>query len=55
MWSYVDIYGNWTAPMIRMAGAFTDICHKNGVRTSTLASVPWASTVTATDGGHGKQ
>ena len=54
MWSYVDIYGNWTAPMIRMAGAFTDICHKNGVRTSTLASVPWASTVTATDGGHGQ-
>lgn len=54
MWSYVDIYGNWTAPMIRMAGAFTDICHKNGVRTSTLASVPWASTITANDGGHGQ-
>lgn len=54
MWSYVDIYGNWTAPMIRMAGAFTDVCHKNGVRTSTLASVPWASTITATDKGHGQ-
>lgn len=53
MWSYVDIYGNWTAPMIRMPGAFADICHKNGVVTSTLASVPWASTVKADDGGHG--
>lgn len=53
MWSYVDIYGNWTAPMIRMPGAFSDICHKNGVTTSTLAAVPWAATVSATDGGHG--
>lgn len=53
MWSYLDIYGNWTAPFIRMPGAFSDICHKNGVRTSTLASVPWASTITSTDGGHG--
>lgn len=54
MWSYVDIYGNWTAPMIRMAGAFTDVCHKNGVRTSTLAAIPWAATINATDGGHGQ-
>lgn len=53
MWSYVDIYGNWTAPFIRMPGAFTDVCHKNGVKTSTLASVPWAATITSTDGGHG--
>lgn len=54
MWSYVDIYGNWTAPFIRMAGAFTDVCHKNGVKTSVLASVPWASTIEATDEGHGQ-
>lgn len=53
MWSYVDIYGNWTAPFIRMPGAFADICHKNGVQTSVLASVPWASTITSTDNGHG--
>lgn len=53
MWSYVDIYGNWTAPFIRMPAAFMDVCHKNGVKTSVLASVPWASSVTATDGGHG--
>ena len=54
MWSYVDIYGHWTAPMVRMEGAFADACHKNGVRTSTLASVPWAATITAHDGGHGQ-
>lgn len=43
MWSYVDIYGNWTAPFVRMPAAFIDACHKNGVRTSVVASVPWAS------------
>lgn len=53
MWSYVDIYGNWTAPFIRMPGAFADICHKNGVKTSTLASVPWYQDITSSDGGHG--
>lgn len=53
MWSYLDQYGNWTAPFIRMPGAFADICHKNGVRTSVLASVPWAVTLNANDGEHG--
>lgn len=54
MWSYVDIYGNWTAPFIRMAGAFTDICHKNGVVTSVVASVPFGASLSPTDGGHGQ-
>lgn len=53
MWSYVDIYGNWTAPFVRMPAAFIDVCHKNGVRTSVLASVPWASWVDA-GSDHGK-
>lgn len=53
MWSYVDLYGNWTAPFVRMPGAFIDACHKNGVKTSVLASVPWNSNVTENDGGHG--
>ena len=53
MWSYVDIYGNWTAPFVIMPGAMTDICHKNGVETSVLASVPWSHTVTVSDGDHG--
>ena len=54
MWSYVDIYGNWTAPFIRMAGAFTDICHKNGVATSVVAAVPYGASISENDGGHGQ-
>ncbi|NCB69916.1 MAG: T9SS type A sorting domain-containing protein [Bacteroidia bacterium] len=53
MWSYMDIWGNWTAPFIRMPGAFADVAHKNGVRTSVLASVPWAKVLTSTDVPHG--
>ena len=54
MWSYTDIYGNWTAPFVQIPGAFTDVCHKNGVVTSPVASVAWASTVTKTGDGHGR-
>ena len=53
MWSYTDIFGNWTAPMVRMPAAMLDVCHKNGVLTSTLASVPWASYVTPDGIPHG--
>lgn len=53
MWSYVDIYGNWTAPFIRMPGAFADICHKNGVQASVLASVPWSVTIKDDSEPHG--
>ncbi len=53
MWSYTDIFGNWTAPFVRMPAAMMDVCHKNGVLTSTLASVPWASYVSKTDVPHG--
>ena len=45
MWSYIDHYGNWTAPLVRMPGAFSDICHKNGIGTSVLGSVPFAENV----------
>ena len=54
MWSYTDIYGNWTAPFVQIPGAFTDICHKNGVATSPVASVPWNTTVSKTGDGHGR-
>ncbi|MBQ7819576.1 MAG: T9SS type A sorting domain-containing protein [Bacteroidales bacterium] len=53
MWSYTDIYGNWTAPMVRMPAAMLDICHKNGVVTSTLASVPWAAYISPDQVPHG--
>lgn len=53
MWSYTDIYGYWTAPFIRMAGAFADVCHKNGVQTSVVAAIPYGATITPNDNGHG--
>lgn len=53
MWSYVDIYGNWTAPFVRMPAAFIDICHKNGVKASVLAGIPQGS-LKITDAPHGK-
>ena len=53
MWSYTDIFGNWTAPMVRMPGAMMDVCHKNGVVTSTLASVPWAAYISRDQIPHG--
>ncbi len=43
MWSYVDHYGNWTAPFGWTPGAFSDVAHKNGVAVSGVASVPWGS------------
>ena len=50
MWSYLDIYGNWTAPFIASPGAFSDICHKNGVITSVVTQPAWNSVVTDADG-----
>ena len=45
MWSYVDHWGNWTAPFLRAPGAYLDICHKNGVTTSVVAAVAFGATV----------
>ena len=41
MWSYVDHYGDWTTPYGWATGAMADICHKNGVAVSGVASVPF--------------
>lgn len=41
MWSYVTHWGNWTASLGRIPGAFLDVAHKNGVGVSGVASVPW--------------
>ncbi len=54
MWSYVDHYGNWTSPLIRMPGAFADAAHKNGVAVSSLASIPWSVAISSYDGSHGQ-
>ena len=53
MWSYVDIYGNWTAPMVQVPGAFLDICHKNGVAASPVAAIAWAARPSIGDGENG--
>ncbi|MBE6299486.1 MAG: T9SS type A sorting domain-containing protein [Bacteroidales bacterium] len=54
MWSYTDIYGNWTAPFVSVPAPMLDVCHKNGVQISCLAAVPWAANIYCTDAsGHG--
>lgn len=40
MWSYLDHYGEWTAPFGWSVGAMSDIAHKNGVSVSGVASTP---------------
>lgn len=34
MWSYVDQQGGWSKSWIRSTGAYSDVCHKNGVLSS---------------------
>ena len=53
MWSYTDIYGDWTAPLIQAPAAFLDACHKNGVRSGVVAAVGFGAQPTTGDGGHG--
>lgn len=43
MWNYVTHWGNWTAPLGRVPGAFLDVAHKNGVAVTSVAGVPNAS------------
>ena len=43
MWPYVTHWGNWTAPVGRIPGAFLDVAHKNGVAVSGVASIPWGN------------
>ncbi len=54
MWSYTDIWGNWTAPFMSMPAAMLDVCHKNGVRISCVAPVRWAAYLTPTSEGYGE-
>ena len=43
MWSYIDHWGNWTAPYGWVFGGVADVAHKNGVAMSGVASVPNSS------------
>jgi endo-beta-N-acetylglucosaminidase D len=40
VWSYVDVYGDWTSPHGWVPGNFADVAHKNGVAVSGVASIP---------------
>lgn len=40
MWNYVTHWGNWSAPLGRVPGAFLDVAHKNGVAVTSVAGVP---------------
>ena len=46
MWPYVTHWGNWTAPLGRVPGAFLDVAHKNGVPVSGVAGIPFGSLTT---------
>lgn len=43
MWSYVTHFGNWSAPMARIPGNFSDAAHRNGVGVSPLLGIPWGT------------
>lgn len=43
MWPYVTHWGDWTASLGRIPGAFLDVAHKNGVAVSGVASIPWGN------------
>lgn len=41
MWSYVDHWGNFAAPLGRVPAALLDVAHKNGVAVSGIWSIPF--------------
>ncbi len=45
-WSYIDHWGNWTAPFLRMPAAFADVAHKNGVSVTATATISETEYVT---------
>lgn len=49
-WSYIDHWGNWTAPYLRMPAAFADAAHKNGVSVSATAPIGFHAHVSPNDG-----
>ena len=48
MWSYVDHWGDWNAPLGRVPAALSDVAHKNGVAVSGVAGIPNTS-ISSTD------
>ena len=54
MWNYVDVYGNWTSPMLQASGAFLDVAHKNGVAAGVVSAIAFGAQPSPTDGGAGQ-
>lgn len=44
-WSYIDHWGNWTAPYLRLPAAFADAAHKNGVSVSATNTIPFGASI----------
>lgn len=42
-WSYIDHFGDWTAPHGWVPGGFADAAHKHGTAVSGVASIPFGS------------
>lgn len=43
MWQYVTHFGNWSTPLARVPGNFSDAAHKNGVGVSPVVATPWGT------------
>ena len=54
MWSYTDIWGNWTAPFVSIPASMLDICHKNGVKISCVAPIAFNAIITPSSSGYGQ-
>lgn len=47
MWSYVDHWGDWTAPLGQIPAGLSDVAHKNGVAVSSVGSIPYGAITTS--------
>ena len=54
MWSYTDIWGNWTAPFVTIPASMLDVCHKNGVQISCVAPIGFAAKISPSSAGYGQ-
>ena len=53
MWSYTDVFSDFSTSLIQVPAAFLDVCHKNGVRSGAVLDVPYAMTPSEGDGKYG--
>ncbi len=51
IWSYTDIHGNWTQGFLSCPGAFSDVCHKNGVANSVVSQPAYGANLSSDGNG----